>query len=205
MGTSQPGHLSVHASDWLSHSDQSRPHWGPHPWLAQITAQTCDFQSQIMSVVADYSDIPMELWCAAVLQQLDMFLSTAHTLPWTCPLSYPILAQHVHPEAKVPPMLTSSKGSPKPPNCSRPSGNDIQSSGAGQAIACSTPGVRQPTGTGLSATRASTSQTQITPTLGQGSSYGCSRGQPISRGSLPVPIEAMSFGVPLSQPYNLYS
>ena len=45
-------------------------------WLAQATAQACDFQSWIISAVADYSDIPMELRCAAVLQQLDMFLST---------------------------------------------------------------------------------------------------------------------------------
>ena len=154
-----------------------------------------------MLAVADYSDIPS----VAVLQQLDMFLSTAHTLPWTCPLSYLIPAQHVRPEAKVLPMPTSSKGSPKPPNSSWPWGGDIRSSGAGQAVAHNTPGIRQPTGTSLSAAWASMSQTQITPTLGQGSSYGRSRGQPISGGSLPVPIEAMSFGAPLSQPYNLYS
>ena len=96
---------------------------GDHtPWLAQITAQACDFQSWIMLAVADYPDIPMELRCAAVLQQLDMFLSTACTLLWTCPLSYPILAQHVHPEAKVPPTPTSSKGGSKPSNGSGLSG-----------------------------------------------------------------------------------
>ena len=146
---------------------------GDHiPWLAQITARACDFQSRIMSAVADYSDIPMELWCAAILQQLDMFLSTACTLLWTCPLSYPIPAQCVHPEAKVPPTPTSSKGGPKPPDSSQMSGSDIQSSGTGQAIVCSTPGVRQPTGTGLSAAWASTSQTQITPALSQGFGYG---------------------------------
>ena len=133
----------------------------------------------------------------AVLQQLDMFLSTAHTLLWACPLSYPIPAQRVHPEAKVPPMPTSSKGGPKPPDGSQLLGSDIQSSSAGKAIAHSAPGVRQPTGTGLSAAQASTSQTQITPALGQGSSYSRSRGQPISGGSLPVPIEAMSFREPL--------
>ena len=178
---------------------------GDHaPWLAQITTWACDFQSWIMSALADYSDIPMELWCVAVLQQLDMFLSTNCTLPWTCPLSYPILAQHVCPEVKVPPMPTSSKGGPKPSDGSQLSAGDIQSSGAGKAVARSTPGVRQPTGPGLLAAWASMSQTQITPALGQGSSYGCSRGQPISRGSLLVPIEAMSFGAPLSQPYNLY-
>ena len=147
----------------------------------------------------------MELQCTAVLQQLDMFLSTARTLPWTCPLSYPIPAQCVQPEAKVPPMQTSSKGGPKPPNGSQPSGANIQSSSAGQAIAHSTPGIRQPTGTGLSTAWVSTSQTQITPSHGQGSSYNCSRGQPISGGSLSVPIEAMSFEGPLFQPYNLYS
>ena len=147
----------------------------------------------------------MELRCVAVLQQLDMFYSTARTLPWTCPLSYPIPAQCIHPEAKVPPMPTSSKGSPKPSNSSQPSGGDIWSSGVGQAVAHSAPGVRQPTGTGLLAAWVSTSQIQITPALSQGSSYGCSRGQPISEGSLLVPIEAMSFGAPLSQPYNLYS
>ena len=57
---------------------------GDHaPWLAQITVRACDFQSQIMSAVADYWDIPMELQCTAVFQQLDMFLSTACTLLWT--------------------------------------------------------------------------------------------------------------------------
>ena len=50
-------------------------------WLAQVTAWACNFQSQIMSAVADYSDIPMELRCVAILQQLDMFLSTTQTLP----------------------------------------------------------------------------------------------------------------------------
>ena len=107
--------------------------------------------------------------------------------------------------AKVPPTQTSSQGGPKPLNSSWLSGSDIQSSGTAQAIACSTPGIRQPTGTSLSAAWASMSQTQITPALGQGSSYGQSRGQPVSGGSLSVPIEAMSFRVPLSQPYNLYS
>ena len=102
-------------------------------------------------------------------------------------------------------MPTSSKGGPKPPNGSWLLGGDIRSSSAGQAIAHSAPGVRQPTGTVLLAAQASTSQTQITPALGQGSSYGCSRGQPVSRGSLPVPIEAMSFGALLLQPYNLCS
>ena len=118
------------------------PNGNHAPWLAQITARACDFQSWIMSAVADYSDIPMELWCVAILQQLDMFLSTAHTLLWTCPLSYPIPAQCVCPEAKVPPSPTSSKGSPKPPDGSRLSGGDIRSSSAGQAIACSAPGIR---------------------------------------------------------------
>ena len=49
------------------------------------------------------------------------------------------------------------------------------------------------------------SQTQLTPALSKGSSYSRPRGQPVSRGSLLVPIEAMSFGVPPSQPYNLCS
>ena len=201
---SQAIHQYMQAAGWAILISLG-PHGDHGPWLAQITARACDFHSQIMSAVADYSDIPMELWCAAVLQQLDMFHSTAHTLPWTCPLSYPIPAQFIHPEAKVPPMPTSSKGSPKPSNSSQPSGSDIWSSGAGEAVAHSAPGVRQPTGTGLLAAWVSTSQIQITPALSQGSSYGCSRGQPISESSLLVPIEAMSFGAPLSQPYNLYS
>ena len=178
---------------------------GDHaPWLAQITAWACDFQSQIMSAVADYLDFPTELWCMAILQQLDMFLSTACTLPWTCPLSYPIPAQPIHPKAKVPPIPTSSKGGPKPPNGSWLLGSDIWSSGARQAIACSALRIRQPTGTSLSAAQASTSETKITPALGQGSSYGHSRGQPINGGSLLVPIEAMSFGsFPTLQPLLL--
>ena len=106
---------------------------GDHaPWLAQVTTQACDFQSQIMWMVADYSDIPMELWCVAVLQQLDMFLSTAQTLPWTCPLLYPVLAQCIHSEAKVPPMPTSvGKGGSKSSDGSQLSGGNIWSSGVG--------------------------------------------------------------------------
>ena len=107
---------------------------------------------------------------------------------------------------QLPPMLTSiRKGSSKTSGGSRLSGGDVQSSSVGQAVAHSMPSVRQPTGTGLSAAWASTSQTQLTPTLSQGYSYGHTRGQPISGGSLPVPIEAMCFGAPPSQPYNLYS
>ena len=107
---------------------------------------------------------------------------------------------------QLPPMLTSiSKGSSKTSGGSWLSGSDVQSSGVGQAIAHSVPSVRQPTGTGLSAAWASTSQTQLTPALSQGYSYSHTRGQPISRGSLPVLIEAMSFRAPPSQPYNLYS
>ena len=174
--------------------------------LAQITTQACDFQSWIMLAGADYLDIPMELRCEAVLQQLDMFLSTARTLPWTCPLSYPVLAQCICLEAKVPPMPTStSKSSSKPSDGSRPLGGDVQSSGIGQAIAWSMPSMRQPMGAGLLAAWASMSQTQLTPTLSQGYGHGHTRGQPISRGSLLVPIEAMSFKAPPSQPYNLYS
>ena len=96
----------------LAKPSNGNPNGNHAPWLAQVTAWACDFQLQIMWVVADYLDIPMKLWCAAILQQLDMFLSTTPTLPWTCPLSYPVPAECL--EAKVPPTPTHmSKGSSK--------------------------------------------------------------------------------------------
>ena len=148
----------------------------------------------------------MELWCVAVPHQLDMFISTAQTLPWTCPLSYAIQAQCICPEVKVPPTPTPMvRGSSKSSDSSQLSGSNIQPSGIGQAIVHSLPSARQPTGIGLSAARASMSQTQLTPALSQGYSYNLPKNQPISGGSLPVPMEAMSFGMPSSQPYNLYA
>ena len=135
-----------------------------------------------------------------------MFLSTTCTLPWTCPLSYPVPAQHICPEAKFPPMPTlTAKGSCKSSDGSWLSGSSTWSSGIGQAIVHSLPGVRQPTGTGLLAVWVSTSQTVSAPTLSQEYSYNHMKSQPIGEGSLPVPMEAMSFRVPPTQPYNLYS
>ena len=145
-------------------------------------------------------DIPMELQCAAILQQLDMFLSTAQTLPWTCPLSYLVSAQCICPEAKVPPTPTqTSKDSSKSSDSSRPSGSSIWSSGTRQSVAHSLPGMRQPTGTGLSAARASMSQTQLTSALRQGYNYSGMRSQLACRSDMPVPVEAMSFRVPATQ------
>ena len=60
------------------------------PWLAQFSAHTMDFQSRILARTAEFYNLPMELRTAAVLQQLDMFISTARMLPVTCPLSYPV-------------------------------------------------------------------------------------------------------------------
>ena len=39
----------------------------------------------------------MELWSAAVMQQLEMFIATACMLPLTCLLSYPVPTPHAHP------------------------------------------------------------------------------------------------------------
>ena len=39
----------------------------------------------------------MELRSAAVMQQLEMFIATAHMLPLTCPLSYPVLTPRTRP------------------------------------------------------------------------------------------------------------
>ena len=49
-----------------------------------------DFQSRVLARMAEFCDLPMDLRTAAILQQLDMFISTARMLPVTCPLSYPV-------------------------------------------------------------------------------------------------------------------
>ena len=58
------------------------------PWLAQFSTRAMDFQSRILARTAEFCNLPMELRTAAVLQQLDMFISTARMLLATCPLSY---------------------------------------------------------------------------------------------------------------------
>ena len=60
------------------------------PWLTQFSTCAMDFQSCILARMAEFCDLLMELRTAAVLQQLDMFISTARMLPATCPLSYPV-------------------------------------------------------------------------------------------------------------------
>ena len=67
------------------------------PWLAQVSSQAMGFQSRILTQTAEYARLPMELWSAAVMQQLEMFIVTAHMLPLTCPLSYPVPTLHAHP------------------------------------------------------------------------------------------------------------
>ena len=67
------------------------------PWLAQVSSQAMGFQSQILTQTAEYADLPMELWSATVMQQLEMFIATACMLPLTCPLSYPVPTPHAHP------------------------------------------------------------------------------------------------------------
>ena len=46
------------------------------PWLAQFSTRVMDFQSRILARTAEFYNLPMELRTAAVLQQLDMFIST---------------------------------------------------------------------------------------------------------------------------------
>ena len=60
------------------------------PWLAQVSSRAMGFQSRILTQTAEYAGLPMELWSAAVMQQLEMFIATARMLPLTCPLSYPV-------------------------------------------------------------------------------------------------------------------
>ena len=60
------------------------------PWLTQFSSRAMDFQSRILARTAEFCDLPMELRTAAILQQLDMFISMACMLPVTCPLSYPV-------------------------------------------------------------------------------------------------------------------
>ena len=65
-GVSQAIHHYLPVTGWVI-----LLHLGPNgnhaPWLAQVTAWACNFQSRIMLAVADHLDIPMELWCAAIL------------------------------------------------------------------------------------------------------------------------------------------
>ena len=69
---------------------------GDHaPWLAQITAWACDFQSQIMSAVADYSDIPMELQCMAHLPAACPSKAAACTSQH-CLATYQGQGHHIH-------------------------------------------------------------------------------------------------------------
>ena len=67
------------------------------PWLAQVSSRAMGFQSRILTQNAEYAGLPMELQSAAVMQQLEMFIATAHMLPLTCPLSYPVLTPCAHP------------------------------------------------------------------------------------------------------------
>ena len=60
------------------------------PWLAQVSSRAMGFQSQILTQTAEYAGLPMVLRSATVMQQLEMFIATAHMLPLTCPLSYPV-------------------------------------------------------------------------------------------------------------------
>ena len=64
------------------------------PWLTQVSVKAMEFQSRVLAQTLEYSDLPMELCSAAVMQKLEMFIATARMLPITCPLSYPVPAQH---------------------------------------------------------------------------------------------------------------
>ena len=66
------------------------------PWLAQVSSWAMGFQSRILMQTAEYAGLPMELWSAAVMQQLEMFIATARMLPLTCPLSYPVPTPRAH-------------------------------------------------------------------------------------------------------------
>ena len=67
------------------------------PWLAQVSSWAMGFQSQILTQTAEYAGLPMELWSATVMQQLEMFIATASMLPLTCPLSYPVPTPRIRP------------------------------------------------------------------------------------------------------------
>ena len=67
------------------------------PWLAQVSSRAMGFQSRILTQTVEYAGLPMELRSAAVMQQLEMFIATAHMLPLTCPLSYPVPTPHARP------------------------------------------------------------------------------------------------------------
>ena len=67
------------------------------PWLAQVSSRAMGFQSRILMQTAEYAGLPMELWSAAVMQQLEMFIATARMLPLTCPLSYPVPTPRARP------------------------------------------------------------------------------------------------------------
>ena len=67
------------------------------PWLAQVSSRAMGFQSRILTQTAEYAGLPMELWSAAVMQQLEMFIATARMLPLTCPRSYPVPTPRARP------------------------------------------------------------------------------------------------------------
>ena len=116
-----------------------------------------------MSAVVDYLDIQWNFsvqpscssWtCSSV--PLGPYPGPVPCLTWCWPNAFA-------PEVKVPPTPThTSKGRSQCSNGSQPSCSSVQSSGIGQTVAHSLPGMRQPTGTGLSAASASMSQTQLT-------------------------------------------
>ena len=78
------------------------------PWLTQFSTRVMDFQSHVLARTAEFCDLLMELRTAAILQQLDMFISMACMLPATCPLSYLVLTPRSL--AVLPPVPVSETG-----------------------------------------------------------------------------------------------
>ena len=189
------------------------------PWLAQLTTRAMDFQSRVLAMTAEFSDLPMELRTAAVLQQMEMFIATARMLPATCPLSYPVpMPRPTLPPASnpgkgkltkpVPKAASSAAGSSssasKPKNpvpAQRSTGNSVPRLG-GKALVPTPAGQANPT---PSVAGTSSGDSLISgPTLPLRQAPGSysytsiiSHGlAPTPSGKLPVAMESIQFGVP---------
>ena len=190
------------------------------PWLAQFSTRAMDFQSRILARTAEFYDLPMELRTAVVLQQLDMFISTARMLPAMCPLSYPVPL----PQALVvlPPTSTSGtvKGTGTKTSMGMAGGSSAESSNRGKmgpipvpratAALCHGDGVSGSTAPSRRDATSSTNQsrsavsamsTSSVPLRDVPGSYSymsiMTRGfTPSSQERLPVPERVTRFGVP---------
>ena len=168
------------------------------PWLTQFSMCAMDFQSRVLSRTAEFYDLPMDLRTAAVSQQLDMFLATAHMLPATCPLSYPVPMPRSQVMLPPAPVSEAGKGRGAKPNAK-------SSTGASSSSSTEPPKLRKPVPTPTSKATATSCHAEGVggPTVALQDVLGSysytsiiSRGfTPSSAERLPVAERATNFGV----------